>query len=97
MKLRYTRKALEHLSEIRCYAEREQPGSAREVGQSIRAAVARLAQYPELGRQGRVVGTRELVIPRLPFVVAYRVKASHVDILAILHGARKWPSGFEGE
>lgn len=95
MRVRYTRKVLAHLAEIRASIEQDRPNSAKAVGDRIRAAVARLAQFPELGRQGRVAGTRELVVPRLPFIVAYRIKDGHVDVLAILHGARRWPSDFE--
>ena len=95
MKVRYTRRALAHLAEIRAYIEQDRPSAARMVGESIREAVARLAEFPEVGRQGRVAGTRELVIPRLPFIVAYRVTRSRVDVLAILHAARQWPFGFE--
>ena len=95
MKVRYTRRALAHLSEIRAYIAQDRPGSAKAVGETIRAAAAHLAQFPEAGRPGRVSGTRELVVPRLPFVVAYRVAEGHIDILAILHGARRWPSSFE--
>jgi len=36
-----------------------------------------------------------LVIPGTPFLAAYRISSGHVDVLAILHGARQWPSAFE--
>jgi len=94
VKIRYTRRALAHLAEIRAYIEQNRPGAAKAVGESIRAAVSHLVQFPEAGRLGRVDGTRELVIPRLPFIVAYRIKDDHVDVLAILHTARRWPSSF---
>ena len=94
MIIRYTRRALAHLVEIRAYIAQDQPAAAAMVGQGIRDAVLQLAQFPEAGRAGRVAGTRELVVPRLPFVIAYRVSGQHVDVLAILHAARRWPSGF---
>jgi len=94
MKLRYTRKAFGHLVEIHAYTEQEWPGTSQEVGKAIEQAVRQLLQHPELGRFGRVEGTRELIVPRLPFIVAYRVSESHVDVLAILHAARRWPSSF---
>lgn len=61
---------------------------------SVRLSPA-LASSPSVAGLGRVAGTRELVIPRLPFVVAYRITPDHVRGLAILHGARRWPSSFE--
>jgi toxin ParE1/3/4 len=52
-----------------------------------------LMEHPELGRPGRVKGTRELVISRTPFIVVYRVrpKAKRVELLRLLHGAQQWP------
>lgn len=94
MNLRYTRKALGHLLEIHAYSEQEWPGISRQVGKAIEHAISRLLQYPELGRPGRVEGTRELIVPRFSFVVAYRVSESHINVLAILHATRRWPSSF---
>jgi toxin ParE1/3/4 len=58
----------------------------------IKRAVEQLANFPEMGRPGRVYGTRELVIQSTPYIVAYRFKGSIVEILALLHGARRWPT-----
>jgi toxin ParE1/3/4 len=69
----------------------DNPAAALSVHAAIRRAVERLATYPEIGRIGRVAGTRELVIPRLPYVVVYRVRETRVQILRLLHTARRWP------
>lgn len=50
-----------------------------------------LANYPKLGRLGRVKGTRELVVNRTSFIIVYRIKGSAVQILSVLHGAQQWP------
>lgn len=92
MKIRYTRRALAHLAEIRAFIAHDQPAAATAIGQSIRNTISHLAQFPEAGRLGRVPGTREMIVPRLPFIIAYRVSIEHVDMLAILHAARRWPS-----
>ena len=47
-----------------------------------------------MGRHGRIEGTRELVIPGLPYIIPYRVKNNVIEILRVLHAARKWPDGF---
>ncbi|MGB8535572.1 MAG: type II toxin-antitoxin system RelE/ParE family toxin [Acidobacteriaceae bacterium] len=60
----------------------------------IKRAVEQLANFPEMGRPGRVDGTRELVIQSTPYIVAYRVKAQLVRVVALLHGARRWPTHF---
>jgi len=40
---------------------------------------------------GEIKGTRELVIPGTPYIVAYRVIDDQIEILFVQHGARKWP------
>ena len=57
-------------------------------------AVKSLAEQPEMGRPGRVPGTRELVVCDTPFVALYRAVRSEIEILRILHGARDWPKSY---
>jgi plasmid stabilization system protein ParE len=44
-----------------------------------------------LGRPGRIAGTREFVVSETPYAVPYRVAGADVEILAVVHGARRWP------
>ena len=53
-----------------------------------------LGDYPLMGRPGRARGTRELVFPDLPYIVAYRVTTDRVEVLAVVHTAREWPDDF---
>ena len=48
----------------------------------------------QMGRPGRVPGTRELVIAQTPYVVPYLVQGAAIQILRVYHGARRWPEGF---
>jgi toxin ParE1/3/4 len=57
-------------------------------------SVGRLAGLPRLGRPGRVEGTRELVVPNTPYIVAYAIIEDRVAILSVLHSARRWPDRF---
>ena len=50
-----------------------------------------LPENPQIGRPGRVPGTRELIIPKTPFIVPYRLQGNAIQILRIYHGARRWP------
>lgn len=95
MIVRYTRQALADLDEARAYIAQERPSAAHAIGPRIREAIAGLVSFPDRGRPGRVAGTRELVISGTPFIAVYRVGGGDVDVLAILHGARRWPSTFE--
>lgn len=65
--------------------------AAMDMGDAIHAAVSRLADYPAMARAGRVSGTRELVVVGTPYIVVYRIEASAVVILRVLHGAQRWP------
>lgn len=94
VKLRYTRQALADLDEAGTYIALDRPGAAARVAARIQDAIAELRRFPEIGHPGRVPGTRELVVTGTPFRVAYRVAGNEVSILAILHGALRWPSGF---
>ena len=48
-------------------------------------------KFPEIGRPGRIDGTRELIIQRTPYIVAYRIATKSIRILRVLHGAQMWP------
>ena len=53
---------------------------------------ALLTRHAALGRPGRVLWTRELVIGGLPYVIPYRVRDNDIEILRVLHTSRRWPS-----
>lgn len=66
---------------------------ASEVAEArVRVALRRLARFPELGRIGRIDGTRELSVPRTRFVIVYRLRDGAVEIAALLHAAQSWPT-----
>jgi addiction module RelE/StbE family toxin len=74
---------------------RDNRRAAANVAARIRKAVARLADFPGLGRPGRVPGTRELVVEGTPYIVAYHAVDDQVEILRVLHGSRRWPGLLE--
>lgn len=92
MRIRWLRAAEKSLDEIASYlAEDDLEAAARTVARIV-DVIDLLAVHPAMGRPGRVVGTRELVVPDTPFIVPYRVRAKVVEILRVMHGARKWPT-----
>ena len=95
MKIEWARGATRQLMALHAYVAADKRDAADRLLLRIMAAVQHLASYPLTGREGRVPGTRELVIARTPYLVAYRLKDDRiVEILAILHGKRRWPEGF---
>ena len=67
---------------------------ARRITRQVVDSVQQLIAFPMSGRIGRVVKTRELVLPRTPFIVAYSIEQDHIRILAVYHGAQRWPEAF---
>ncbi len=92
MKLYWSHGAIEDLKHLRAYITRDNPFAAADVSERILAAVERLRQFPSMGRPGRVPDTRELVVPGTPLVIPYTVTDRGVEVVAVLHGARTWPS-----
>lgn len=84
----WSRRALEHLAAIRSYIGDHEPNAAARVVLRVLDHAALLGANPELGRRGRVPGTRELVVPGLPYVVAHTVERDRAVVLAVLHGAQ---------
>ena len=64
---------------------------AARVTLQILRSIERLESFPLSGRPGRIKGTRELVIPQTPFIVGYTTDKKRIVILALYHGAQKWP------
>ena len=79
------------LAEMVAYIASDNPVAAYRVHDDIRKQTNLLAIYPEIGRPGRVRGTRELVITGTPYIAAYRFAGDALTILRLLHGARLWP------
>jgi len=66
-------------------AQNSAAAAARQVNIIVEAAFG-LAQFPQSGRAGRRVGTRELIVGRTPYLVPYRVRGDSIEILRVLHG-----------
>jgi toxin ParE1/3/4 len=87
-------KALDDVVAAAEFIEADNAAAARVLKRRITEAVRLLEDQPSLGRPGRVSGTRELVVPATPYIVAYTVIANQIVVLAVIHGARQWPKSF---
>lgn len=94
MRVRWDPKAVERLEAIGSYIAQDSPAAAERIVERIFDAVDRLADQPLQGRPGRITGTRELVIPRSPYIVIYRVRDQVVQVLAVQHAAQALPTDF---
>jgi addiction module RelE/StbE family toxin len=95
MNVRWTKPALRDLEDIGDFIAGDDNAAAAKTVATILDAAEALTTHPHLGRAGRIGGTRELVVAHTPFVVPYRVVGDDVQILAVFHGARRWPERFE--
>lgn len=91
MRLVWAPFALTDRDDIFTHIEADSPKAAIRIDERIGSAARRLLDFPESGRPGRITGTRELVIQRTPYIVAYAITDETVRILRVLHGAQMWP------
>lgn len=89
MKIRWTKRASDHLEYIEKYIGKENPQALKTVLKVI-DRVELLIYHPNLGKPGRLLNTRELSIAGIPYIVVYRVRNLNVEILAVLHTAICW-------
>ena len=76
---------------------RDNPIAAGRVADRIDSAASHLAEMPT-GRPGRVSGTYEKVVSRLPYIIACEIGGRPEGgeagaVLHVIHGARDWPDG----
>ncbi|HYM78957.1 MAG TPA: type II toxin-antitoxin system RelE/ParE family toxin [Candidatus Dormibacteraeota bacterium] len=94
MRVKWLRIARANLDAEAEYIARDDPAAAARMVTTISRAIESLRRFPSMGRPGRVMGTRELVVPRTPYIVPYRVRHDTVEILRVFHAARRWPKSF---
>jgi toxin ParE1/3/4 len=94
MRVRWTTPAREQLVSAYEYLAADSSKAAARTADKIWKSTELLVKHAMAGREGRVAGTRELVVQGTPFIVAYRIGRGEVEILAVLHAARKWPDEF---
>lgn len=90
-RLEYSERYFRRLDDIRERITEDNPAAASRIIERIRTAVERLAEFPAIGRPGRVTDTRELIISGTPYIVPYRVSGEIAQIITVLHSAQRWP------
>ena len=90
MKIVWLTPSRRDLTDIIIYIADDNPLAAIELDEAIITAANGLADFPQMGRPGRVVGTRELIVCN-NYIIVYQVLKNEVHVLAILHASRQWP------
>ncbi|WP_256579624.1 type II toxin-antitoxin system RelE/ParE family toxin [Pseudomonas sp. NC02] len=86
--------ALKNLDDEAAFIAQENPKAAYEFVQAIRTGLEHVAEFPAMGREGRVPGTREWVMPRWPYLVPYRIREGRLQVLRIFHTRRQPPNSW---
>jgi toxin ParE1/3/4 len=63
--------------------------AAVDTGDKIWNVISLLPNNPEIGRKGRVTGTREIVVAGTKFVLVWRIQPRKkvIQVLRVLHGS----------
>jgi toxin ParE1/3/4 len=92
MTLIWSPESIHDLIALRAHIAEHDPAAAKRVALHILYCVEYLlSENPKLGAPDREPGTRELVIPKTPYIVPYRVRGSKIEITRVYHASRRWP------
>lgn len=91
--IRWLNEALQDLDDIGEHIALDNVRAAERIVRRIVEAVAVLSWHPKVGRALADGDTRRLVITGTPYIAFYRLRET-IEILAVLHGAQKWPDRF---
>lgn len=95
MNIRWSALSIEDREVIFDYLLNLDPAAAIRIDLEIEQQVENLARFPKLGRDGRVADTRELVINRTPYIVAYSLDADSLVVLRVIHSSQVWPANID--
>jgi addiction module RelE/StbE family toxin len=90
MNLVWTKVARADRRKVFEYIQADSPRAACKMDMVFSEKAAILPRFPEIGRLGRVPGTRELLAHRHYFLI-YRIRGKTIQILRLLHTSRQWP------
>jgi len=86
----FTAPAQADLQNIKKYLCADNFSAAQEVIKHIFECIEILKNNPSIGRTGRVLRTKELVISKYPYIAPYQVRGGNIYILRVLHTSQKW-------
>lgn len=81
-----------NLNDQLAYIDERNARAGAEMAGMIATAVGHLANFPQIGRSGRIDGTCEIVVTGTPYVIAYLVEPDTVVILQVPHSSQRWPA-----
>jgi addiction module RelE/StbE family toxin len=82
--------AIADLIDIVTFIAAENPSAARHLKNRLESAPLPLTEHPYLYPNGRIPGTREVVV-HPNYVLVYRVTAERIEIVNVLHARQEYP------
>ena len=92
MKVAWSSEAQQDLLDIFTHIAQSDPFAATRVVDRLEASTDNLAVFPKIGRLGLVRGTRELIVPGLPYILVYLLETDGIEVARVRHAARSLPS-----
>jgi len=91
MLLQWSQRARQDRISIIEYIARDNIDAATAINAMLRDAAHGLLDFPQKGKSGRVVGTRELIVHK-HYVLVYTCSQDAIRIVTVLHTSRQYPA-----
>jgi toxin ParE1/3/4 len=88
MRVRFTQRAIDDLTDIFNYIEQENPHAAARVVSRIERLALELGDVPGMGAATEKHGIRRFPVARTRYLIFYEIIENEVAIVHIRHGAR---------
>jgi toxin ParE1/3/4 len=80
----------DQLNAIADFISRRNPVAAESIVERVHSGAERIRHFPQSGRPGRVLGTRELIV-HPNYIVIYQITDTAIDVLRVLHARQRYP------
>jgi len=88
-RLEWSKRAEKRLDAIYDYIALENTVAAQKVAIHLLDSAQSLVSFPEVGHAGKREGTRELVLTKYPYTLIYKLSATRIIIVAVVHQRQK--------
>ncbi|MCL2895798.1 type II toxin-antitoxin system RelE/ParE family toxin [Brenneria tiliae] len=86
----WSEQALNDSQQIWEYLAEKNPDAAVKMDELFEASAERLADFPYMGHEGEIAGTRE-IFPHENYRLIYEIRSDDVWVLALVHTSQLWP------
>lgn len=90
MRVIWTPEAIQSRLDIWNYIAEDNPVAAEQMDTLFSDAAKRLGDHPKMGKEGLVIGTRELV-PHSSYRLVYEINEQEIWIIALMSTSKAWP------